>query len=79
MGTYSYLLGGIIVGVILLTVLRSLRAKVKAQHALVAKQDLQERIRNLPPPPIKKAVKEPELKLPRRAAGEGSSKPFPTK
>lgn len=78
MGTYPFLLGGIIAGLIGLVVLRSLRKKVTTQRAETAKQDLKERIRNLPPPPAKKVVKEPELKLPRRN-GEGSSKPFPTK
>ncbi len=78
MGTYPLLLGGIIAGLVGLVVLRSMRKKVKAQQVQAAKQDLQERIRKLPPPPVKKVVKEPELKLPRRN-GEGSSKPFPTK
>lgn len=78
MGTYPILLGGIILAVVLLVILRSVRTKVSAHQVQVAKQDLTQRIRELPPPTIK-VVKEPDLKLPRRNAGDGSSKPWAPK
>jgi len=78
MGAYPFLLGGIIVAGVALVLLRSFRTKAVAHQVQVEKKELQERIRHLPPPPVK-PVKEPDLKLPRRLPGEGSSKPFPLK
>jgi hypothetical protein len=78
MGVYSYLLGGIILAGMIVVVLRSFRTKAATHKAQAERRDLQDRIRHLPPPPVK-AVKEPELKLPRRTGGNGSSKPFPLK
>lgn len=78
MGTYPFLLGGIILAIMLMVVLRSWRSKATVHRTVVAQQDLRERIRKLPPPNVKVA-KEPDLKLPRRNPGEESSKPWPSK